>query len=35
MYNRAETRSMFDVLQAFMKIAGEFKAPAERDGSKM
>lgn len=26
---------MFDTLQAFMKIAGDFKAPVDRDGSKM
>ncbi|KAJ3575515.1 hypothetical protein NP233_g1065 [Leucocoprinus birnbaumii] len=31
-YTRAETRTMFDVLQALMKIAGDFKAPADRDG---
>ncbi|KAF5360974.1 hypothetical protein D9756_004483 [Leucocoprinus leucothites] len=35
MYTRAETRTMFDVLQAFMKVAGDFKAPADRDGSKL
>ncbi|KAF5360799.1 hypothetical protein D9756_004484 [Leucocoprinus leucothites] len=35
MYMRAETRTMFDVLQAFMKVAGDFKAPADRDGSKI
>lgn len=26
---------MFDTLQTFMKIAGDFKAPVDRDGSKM
>jgi len=34
-YTRAETRSMFDTLQAFLKIAADFKAPVERDSSKM
>ncbi|KAK2459742.1 hypothetical protein APHAL10511_008243 [Amanita phalloides] len=27
MYTRGETRSLFDTLQAFMKIVGEFKTP--------
>ncbi|KAF5360972.1 hypothetical protein D9756_004480 [Leucocoprinus leucothites] len=35
MYTRAETRTMFDVLQDFMKVAGDFKAPADRGGSKI
>jgi len=26
---------MFDTLQAFLKIAADFKAPVERDSSKM
>ena len=26
---------MFDTLQAFLKVAADFKAPAERDSSKM
>jgi hypothetical protein len=35
LYVRGETRTMFDTVQAFMKIAGDFKAPTDRDGSKM
>ncbi|KAF8727621.1 hypothetical protein AX14_007205 [Amanita brunnescens Koide BX004] len=27
MYARGETRSLFDILQAFMKVVGEFKTP--------
>ncbi|KAF5360588.1 hypothetical protein D9756_004497 [Leucocoprinus leucothites] len=34
-YMRAEKRTMFDVLQAFMKVTGDFKAPVGRDGSKI
>lgn len=35
MYVRGETRTMFETVQAFMKIAGDFKAPTDKDGSKM
>ncbi|KAF9444651.1 clathrin-coated vesicle protein [Macrolepiota fuliginosa MF-IS2] len=35
LYTRGETRTMFDTLQAFMKIVGDFKAPVDRDGSKI
>lgn len=34
LYTRGETRTMFDALQAFMKVAGDFKT-TDRDGSKI
>lgn len=34
LYTRGETRTMFDTLQAFMKLLGDFKT-LDKDASKM
>ena len=34
MYGRGEIRSLFDTLQAFMKVVGEFKTP-EKEPKRM
>jgi hypothetical protein len=34
MYGRGETRSLFDTLQAFMKVVGEFKT-TEKEAKRM
>ncbi|KIY49942.1 ARM repeat-containing protein [Fistulina hepatica ATCC 64428] len=31
LYTRGETRSLFDILQTFLRIASDYKAPSERD----
>jgi HEAT repeat-containing protein 5 len=35
LYTRGDSKNMFDTLIAFLKIAGAFKAPADRDQHKM
>lgn len=35
LYTRGDSKNMFDTLLAFLKIAGAFKAPADRDQHKM
>jgi hypothetical protein len=35
LYTRGDSKNMFDTLIAFLKVAGDFKAPADRDQHKM
>jgi hypothetical protein len=35
LYTRGDSKNMFDTLIAFLKVAGDFKAPADRDQNKM
>ena len=35
LYTRGDSKNMFDTLIAFLKIANDFKAPADRDQHKM
>ncbi len=35
LYTRGDSKNMFDTLIALLKIAGDFKAPADRDQHKM
>ncbi|KAI0258392.1 clathrin-coated vesicle protein [Gloeopeniophorella convolvens] len=35
LYTRGESKNMFDALIAFLKVAGDFKAPADRDQHKI
>ncbi|KAI0311044.1 clathrin-coated vesicle protein [Amylostereum chailletii] len=35
LYSRGESKTLFDALLAFLKAAGDFKAPAERDAHKI
>jgi hypothetical protein len=35
LYARGDSKNMFDTLIAFLKVAGDFKAPADRDQHKM
>ncbi len=35
LYTRGDSKNMFDTLIAFLKVANDFKAPADRDQHKM
>ncbi len=35
LYTRGDSKNMFDTLIAFLKVAGDFKAPADREQNKM
>jgi hypothetical protein len=35
LYTRGDSKNMFDTLIAFLKVANDFKAPADRDQNKM
>jgi hypothetical protein len=35
LYTRGDSKNMFDTLIIFLKVAGDFKAPADRDQNKM
>jgi hypothetical protein len=35
LYTRGDSKNMFDTLIAFLKVAGDFKAPADKDLHKM
>ena len=35
LYTRGDSKNMFDTLIAFLKVASDFKAPADRDQNKM
>ena len=35
LYTRGDSKNMFDTLIAFLKVASDFKAPADRDQHKM
>jgi HEAT repeat-containing protein 5 len=35
LYTRGDSKNMFDTLIAFLKVASDFKAPADRDQNRM